>query len=322
MDVMSMCLRKDNVKGAIISDFSKGAFYHFKGNAITLTCLMLSWIPDKYYIPIFYIIRTGKRLNLKSPVTYNEKLQWLKLYDRNPLYAKLADKYEVRRYVADVIGEKYIIPLLGVWDSFQDINFDMLPKQFVLKCTHDSGSFVICKDKSIFDIVEAGKFLSRRLKRNYYLKGREWVYKSEKPHIIAEKYMEDIPEKELMDYKIFCFDGEPKLIQVNFDCYSQYKRNFYTPEWEYIPVSIVYPTYPEIKIDKPKHLDEMLDLAKKLSTKIPHVRVDLYQIRDRIYFGEMSFYSESGCGKISPESFGVKMGSWLKLPEKYERNRP
>jgi len=276
---------------------------------------LLSIIPDKHYLPIYYRLRTGKKLNLKHPATYNEKLQWLKLYDRNPLYTTLSDKYAVRKYIADAIGAEHLIPLIGVYDSFDEIDFDKLPNQFVIKCTHDSGSVIICNDKSTFNIAEAGKYMKIRLKRNYYYKGREWCYKDIKPRIVIEKYLTQQDTKGLNDYKIYCFGGKPKMIQVDFDRFVGHKKNLYTPEWEYISVMFNYPTHPESKIEKPKNLNRMLEIAQHISNKFVYVRVDLYCVSDKIYFGEMTFFPASGCGKIDPASFDAKMGSWLMLPE-------
>lgn len=274
----------------------------------------LKCFPDKLYLQLKYYAFFGKKLNLKNPKTLNEKLQWLKLYDRNPKYTEMVDKYNVRRYIAATIGEDYLIPLLGVWDKVEDIDFSQLPSQFVLKCTHDSGGLVICKDKNKLDIEDARKRMKRCLRKNYYYHGREWPYKNVKPRIIAEKYMVDKPDSELKDYKIFNFSGKAKMIQVDYDRFSAHKRNLYTPEWQYIDVGMQYPTHPEIIINKPKTLDTMLELASKLSAGYAHVRTDFYSIKDKVFFGEMTFYPESGFGKFTPESFGVKMGDWLELP--------
>jgi len=295
-------------KEKVSDDIHKKILFHY---FVLIIGKILSWIPDKIYIQIFYFLRTKKRLNLKNPVTFNEKLHWLNLYYRNPDYVKLSDKFEVRSHITNTIGEEYLIPLLGVWDSFDDIDFDKLPNQFVLKCTHDSGSVIICKDKSTLNIANVGKYLKIRLKRNFYYKGREWQYNKIKPRIIAEKYMEEYSCGEIKDYKFFCFNGEPKLIQVDFDRFKGHKRNLYSTKWEYIPASIKYPTHPEIKIEKPKKFDAMLNLAKKLSSGYPHVRVDLYSIDNSIFFGELTFSHGNGCEKFTPKAFGIEMGSWM-----------
>jgi hypothetical protein len=260
----------------------------------------LKKIPDDEYLRMMYRIHMKKELNLDNPQTFNEKLQWLKLYDRKPEYTAMADKYEVRKFVAEKIGEEYLIPLLGVWDRFEDIDFNKLPNQFVLKCNHDSGSVVICKDKNTFDLEAAKTKLNNSLTQNYYYFAREWPYKNIKPRIIAEKYMVDESGVELKDYKMFCFNGEPKYIQVDFDRFIKHKRNIYDTEWNYIPVSVQYPTDPEKVINKPSKLGEMLSLARILSKNIPHVRVDFYHIENAplILFAEFAFYNDAGFGKF------------------------
>lgn len=278
---------------------------------------LLNWVPDELYLKIVYGLIFKKKLDLDTPKTFNEKLQWLKLHDRQPQYTTMVDKYEAKKYVAGKIGEEYIIPTLGVWDSFDNIDFGRLPDQFVLKCTHDSGGLVICKDKSRFDVQAAKEKIEQCLKRNFYWLGREWPYKNVKPRIIAEKYMTDESGVELKDYKVFNFDGEPKLIQVDYDRFVEHKRNLYGTDWQYIEVSIQYPTDAGHQIDKPKQLEKMLQMARRLSAGIPHVRTDFYCIDDKIYFGELTFYHESGFGKFTPESFGEEMGKWLKLSGGY-----
>ena len=257
------------------------------------------WIRDEEYLKIAYRIRVGKKLQIDHPITFNEKLQWLKLHDHNSEYTTMVDKYTAKKWVADRIGEEYIIPTLGVWEHFEDIDFDKLPNQFVLKCNHDSGGLVICRDKEKLDIRSARKKINRCLKHNYYWGNREWPYKN---------------GVELKDYKIFNFSGEPKLIQVDYDRFAEHKRNLYTTDWQYIEAAIQYPADPTHQIERPKRLEKMLDFARTLSVGIPHVRTDFYCIDDKIYFGELTFYHGSGFEKFTPESFGEEMGKWLKLP--------
>ncbi|NPV51417.1 MAG: glycosyl transferase [Candidatus Methanofastidiosum sp.] len=280
---------------------------------------LLKFIPDSLYLRFAYYVKVGKKLNLRNPQTFNEKIQWLKLYDRKPEYTKLVDKYEVRKYIAETIGEEYLIPLLGVYDNFDEIDFDALPNEFVLKPNHTSGNIYICKDKLKINYVELKKEVNMWLKRRYYWVHREWPYKNIKPRIICEKYMVDESGIELKDYKIFCFNGEPKLIQVDYDRFSGHKRNLYDTEWNYIPASIQYPTDPNTIIKKPNKLNEMLKLARILSKDYPHVRVDFYYVNDRIYFGEMTFYHGAGYEKFEPESLEMEMGSWLELPSKISK---
>jgi hypothetical protein len=263
-----------------------------------------------------YFLHFGKKINFQHlPQTFNDKLQWLKLYDRKPEYVQMVDKYEVRKYIADKIGEKYLISLIGVWDKFDDINFNDLPDQFVLKCTHNSGGIIICRDKRCFNMQYARRKMKSWLGHNFYYYGREWPYKNVKPRIIAEKYMADESGIELKDYKIHCFHGEPKIIQVDFGRFTnRHKRNFYSLAWEYQPFSLLYPTHQETKIKKPESLIVMLQLAKKLSQNIPYIRVDLYSIMQEIYFGELTFYHGSGYEKFNPPEWNKVFGDWLVLP--------
>lgn len=271
-------------------------------------------VPDKLYLQICYKLNTGKKINLKDPHTYNEKLQWLKIYDRNPLYTVMVDKYAVKDYVANIIGDKHIIPLLGVWDKFDEIDFDLLPDRFVLKTTHDSGGIVICKNKKEFDIEKAREEIKKHLNKKMYYLTREWPYKKVPPRIIAERYIVDESGYELKDYKVFVFNGIPKLIQVDYGRYKNHKRNVYTTDWEYLDVRIKYINDYCCKITKPNKLEEMLSISSILAKNIPHVRVDFYVVKDDIYFGELTFYHGSGLEDISPESFAYKMGEWIKLP--------
>ncbi|WP_258831557.1 ATP-grasp fold amidoligase family protein [Peribacillus frigoritolerans] len=275
-------------------------------------------IPDAYFLKIPYKIRTGKKLDLKNPVSFNEKIQWLKINNRNPKYTNMVDKYEVRKYISNTIGEEYLNPLLGVWDKFEDINFEALPNQFVLKCTHDSGRLLICKDKSKFNLAEAKKKINNSLKQNYYYSGREWPYKNVKPRIICEKYMEQDDGDELRDYRFFCFNGEPKFIAVDFSITNKKKtrRNLYDLNWNLMDGEISYPKELSLRVEKPDKLDLMIALSRKVSKDIPHARVDFYYINQKIIFGEITFFHQSGMGKIRPIEFEEQMGNWLKLPQK------
>lgn len=270
------------------------------------------WIDDKTYLCIMYFIYFGKLLHLNSPRTFNEKLQWLKLYDRHPEYTQMVDKATVKEYVASIIGEKYIIPTLGVWENFDDIDFENIPSSFVLKCTHDSGGVVICENKNLFDVEKARSKLLKSMK-NYYYVGREYPYKDIKPRIIAEKYMVDESHIELKDYKIHLFHGIPNFIQVDFDRFTSHHRNLYTIDWKPLGKAIKYPAVYEREIDKPIVLDEMLELAMKLAFNIPYVRADFYCIGNKVYFGELTFYHGSGFETFSPKSFDEELGALIKL---------
>lgn len=276
---------------------------------------ILKYMPDSLYIKIMFKLVCGYSLNLKNPKTFNEKIQWLKLRGNLHKYADLVDKYEVRKHITETIGGKYLIPLIGVWDNVEDIDFNKLPEQFVLKCNHDWDSVVICTDKATFNIESARRKLNSCLKRNFYYNCREPQYKNIKPKIICEKYMVDESGIDLKDYKIFCFNGEPKIIQVNYDRNAELKLNFYDINWNYIPISLgSHPTDSNMFMDKPSNLEEMTALAKILSQHYPFVRVDFYSIYDKVYFGELTFTPNAGYKEFKPTEFNIQIGSWLKLP--------
>lgn len=271
-------------------------------------------LSDKKFIEYRFLSEMGYKLNLKNPKTFNEKLQWLKLYDRNPEYTKMVDKYEVREYIKEKIGEEYLIPLIGVYDKFDDIDFDKLPNQFVIKCNHDSGGLIICKDKNRLDIETARKKINRSLKTNYYYSGREWPYKNVKPRIIIEKYMEDSNKSDLIDYKLFCFNGIPKIVLV---CSERFLSNnmcetWFDMNWKLIDMSESGHRV-DSTISKPKQLKKMVELSKKLSKNIPFIRVDWYEIGDKLYFGELTFYPASGFEKFEPKEWNKKIGDMLSI---------
>ena len=275
------------------------------------------WIPDEKYIKIKYKLEMNQKFNLKEPRTFNEKLQWLKLYDRKPEYTKMVDKYEAKKYVADIIGEEYIIPTLGVWDKFEDIDFTKLPNQFVLKPTHASGNVFICKDKEKINYKQLRKMINKWLKRDYYLVHREWPYKNIKPKIIAEQYMVDDSGMKLKDYKFFCFNGIAQTILVCSNRNGSFKNtNFYDINWNLQPFTREKHKNSNEQIKKPKNLDEMITVAEKLSKDIPFVRVDLYEINGKVYFGELTFYPSSGFEGFEPEEWDKKLGDMLELPTK------
>ena len=270
--------------------------------------------PDKLFLKIKYYYIFKEWIDFSNPRNYNEKIQWLKLYDRKPEYSMLVDKAAVKEYVSTIIGEDHIIPTIGLWDRVEDINFDALPERFVLKCTHDSNSICFCRDKRDFDKEKAKTKLKKALKNNFYKEGREWPYKNVKPRIIAEKLMTDESGEELKDYKVFCFDGEPRMIQVDSGRFSKHVRNHYTTDWEYIDASINFPTDRNVKIERPKELDTLLRFARNLSKGFIHLRVDFYIINEKIYFGEITFYHGSGYNTFNPKSFNNEKGNWIKLP--------
>ncbi|MBE0601314.1 MAG: glycosyl transferase [Firmicutes bacterium] len=276
---------------------------------------LLHHMPDEAYLQKIYRVQTGKTLHLHPPKTFNEKLQWLKLYDRNPDYTKMADKIEVKRYIAQTLGEDYVIPTLGVWDDPDDIDFADLPDRFVLKCSHDSGSVIICKDKAALDTASVRTMLKEYLTRDFYHYTKEWPYKNIPRKVFAEQYMVDESGTELKDYKILCFNGEPKLIELDFNRFSGHKRNIYDLQWNLVPMVIEYPTDDKLKLPKPPKLDEMLAFARTLSRNIPHVRVDFYSINGNVYFGELTFFHGSGYYRFIPEAWDGILGEWITLPE-------
>ncbi len=281
------------------------------------------WMDDETYLRILYRVKMNKKLNLDNPQTFNEKLQWLKLYDRNPQYTIMVDKYEVKKYVADIIGEEYVIPTLGVWNRFEDINFSSLPEQFVLKCTHDSGGIAICRDKNTFDFDSARKKIQKSLKKNFYWSQREWPYKNVKPRIIAEKYMEDSRSHDLRDYKFFCFDGVVKALFIatdRQDSGSETKFDFFDSEFKHLPLTNGHPNA-DVTPSKPETFEKMKELAEKLSRKIPQLRVDFYEVDGKVYFGELTFSHWSGLMPFSPEKWDKKFGEWINLPETYVEGR-
>ncbi|NLB66627.1 MAG: glycosyl transferase [Lentisphaerae bacterium] len=272
------------------------------------------FIPDRRYLEICFRIKVGHRLNLEAPQTFNEKLQWLKLFDRRPEYTRLADKLAVRDYIQSRVGADHLIPLLGTWGSAADINFSTLPSQFVLKCTHDSGSVIICRDKSNLRENRVRARLANRLSKNYYWAGREWPYRNIPPRVIAEAYMTDESATELKDYKFHCFNGEPRVIQVDFDRFTAHRRNLYDLNWNRLPLALAYPDAPERVIPKPPNLEQALDLVRAIVPPAPTVRVDLYLTQDQIYFGEFTFFHEGGLGRFKPARYDAEFGSWIHLP--------
>ena len=271
-------------------------------------------IPDRLYIQLLFFRHLHKRVNLEHPKAFNEKLQWLKLHDRNPEYTKMVDKYAVKQYVSEKIGSQFIIPTLGVWDNPEDIDFTNLPDRFVLKWNHDSGSIVICTDKSRLDREEAVNRLKSRQKFSGFWYAKEWPYKDVVPKVIAEKYIED-SSGYLNDYKLMCFNGK---VRCSFVCTDRFsgdglKVTFYDRSWNQMPFSRHYPVS-DIPVPRPKNYDVLVHLAEKLSEGIPFVRVDFYDVNDRVYFGEMTFYPGSGLEEFDPEKWDYVLGSWLELP--------
>lgn len=274
------------------------------------------WMNDRSFIRWEYFSGMGKFPNLDNPVTYNEKLQWLKLNDIHEEYTQLVDKYEVKEIIRKRIGDEYIIPTLGVYDSFDEIDFEKLPNQFVLKTTHDSGGVVVCPDKTKLNKKTARKKLEKSLRHNFFYEHREYPYKSIKPHIIAEQYMVDESATELKDYKFFCFDGKCKMLFIATDRQRREEPffNFFDRNFNPLPFKQGHPVNPTPP-KKPDGFEEMVRVAEQLSIGYPHIRVDLYNINGKIYFGELTFFHFSGNVPFKPEEWDYKIGEWLKLPK-------
>lgn len=279
-----------------------------------ITSRFNKFIDDATYLKILYRIKVGRKLDLKNPKTFNEKLQWLKLHDRKEEYTNMVDKIAVRSYIKNTIGEEYLIPLIGVYNKFDDIDFNSLPQKFVIKCNHDSGGVAICKDKKTFDYRKAKEKINKSLKKNYYYSGREWPYKNIKPKILIEKYMKDNKSNELIDYKFMCFDGKVKMI---FTCTDRYngglKVTFFDLNWKKLPFERHYPSSKK-NIEKPKNYDLMLKFSEKLSKGISFLRVDWYEINGKLYFGELTFYPGGGFEEFTPENWDKKIGDLINLP--------
>jgi len=276
---------------------------------------LVNWLSDKTYLKLTYYSKFKKKLNLENPQSFNEKLQWLKLYDRKPEYTKLADKYSVRSYIKEVISDEILIPLLGVYDKFDDINFDRLPDRFVIKCTHDSGGVIIYNDRNKLDINETRKKVNKLLRRNYYYQSREYCYKNIKPRIIIEQNINPYNDRALIDYKLMCFNGKVKCSFVCIDRRSitGLKVDIYDEKWNIIPVKRHCPNS-GVLTPRPKSYNKMVEYAEILSRNIPFLRVDFYEVNGKPYFGEITFYPGSGFIGFIPEQYDYILGDWIKLP--------
>lgn len=286
---------------------------------------LLKNLSDRHYLQLVFRLKMGMKLDLKNPKTFSEKLQWLKLYNHKPEYTMMADKVKVKEWVASVIGQEYIIPTLGVWDDPEKIDFEKLPERFVLKCNHNSGTgMFICKNKGKVTPkkwIEVKRELSRGLREDYYMSNREWCYKNIERRILCEQFMEDKNQDgNLNDYKIFCFNGEVKMMFVATDRFDEngdehnVKFDFFDRDFNHLPFTNGHPNASKYII-KPECWEKMIEIAEKLSKGIPHVRVDLYIINGQIYFGEMTFYHWSGLVPYEPVEWDYKMGEWIKLPK-------
>lgn len=272
------------------------------------------FVSDEQFVKWSYYLSFHQKLNLKDPKTYNEKLQWLKLYDRHDEYTQMVDKYEAKKYVASKIGEQYIIPTLGVYNSFDEINFDELPDQFVMKCTHNSGGNIICKDKHTLDIAKVGKMMNKWLKKNPYWSNREYPYKNVIPRIIVEQYMEQEDGESLRDYKVLCFHGEAKLIELHQNRNQpNYTQDFYDVYWNKTSIAQVGDPVSNYTYAKPQNLDRMINFSEGLTNSMKHCRVDWYEINGKLYFGEMTFFDASGLTPFEKKDDDLLLGSWIDI---------
>lgn len=277
-----------------------------------------TWLPDALYLKMMFRLKMGYGLNLKNPTTFNEKLQWLKLYNRKPEYTQMVDKCEAKKVAEKVLGKEHVIPTLGVWDRFEDIDFSALPDRFVLKTSNGGGGggIVICTDKESLDKESAAKRLSSSLKTSIYTHLKEWPYKNVKPRILAEKFMVD-ESGHLRDYKFYCFNGEPKVFLVATDRFSAHGTyfNYFDMDGNVLPFSQGGENNP-VTPPLPSNFEEMKTIARKLSKGIPHVRIDLYCVDGNVYFGEYTFFDSSGFEKFTPQKWDEIFGGWLTLPAK------
>ena len=316
------------IRERLIKEIKNGNFISFwelvkdswSGIPVLLLDRIAVLIPDELFLKMKFRAMMGYWPDLKNPKTFNEKIQWLKLHDRKPEYTTMVDKYAAKEYVANIIGEEYIIPTLGVWERVEDIDFDTLPNQFVLKCTHDSGGLVICKDKTTLDIKATKKTLKRFLHRRYFYQNREWPYKNVPHRIIAEQYMEDNQTHELRDYKFFCFNGEMKALFIASDRQTKgedTKFDFFDTNYKHLDIKNGHPNAKEPPA-KPESFEKMKKMAEKLSEHIPHLRVDFYEVNGKAYFGELTFSHWSGMVPFEPEKWDFEFGQWITLPNAKE----
>ena len=277
-------------------------------------------IPDKMYVKMIFRGKLGYKLNLKNPQTFNEKLNWFKIYNRQSLYTSLADKYAVKQYVADKIGEQYVVSNLGVWNSFDEIDFDSLPNQFVLKCTHDSSGAIVCRDKNSFDVDEARKKVDFVMKMNYFYACREWPYKNIPHRIIADVLLDDGSGHELNDYKFWCFNGKPTYMYCTVkSSREKIYENFYDMDFNPVDIDHGWPRRTQ-EFEKPAAFEEMKSLAAKLSERIPFVRIDFFYVNGKVYFGEYTFFDWAGLQPFKTYELDCRLGQLIQLPSPYKQD--
>lgn len=288
---------------------------NLKGMALRAMQKMEKVLPDSLYLKILFRLKVGYKLNLKTPKTFNEKMSWIKLYDRQPLYTRLADKYEVKQYVAERIGGRYVVENYLVAENWDEIDFDKLPNQFVLKCTHDSGGAFVCRDKQQFDFEQVRQKMMANLQCNYFYPGREWPYMNIKPRIIADRYLDDHTGNELRDYKFWCFNGRPTYMYCTIKGANIFE-NFYDMQFRPVKIDHGFPRH-QPEFERPKNFELMKELATKLSEGIPFVRVDFFDVDEKIYFGEFTFYDWGGM-KPFGDDWDQRLGELIQLPQRRE----
>ncbi len=272
--------------------------------------------PEKMYLKVLFKNRMNSKLDLKNPKTFSEKLQWLKLYDRKPEYATMVDKAEVKKYISEKLGEEYLIPTIGIYESVAEIPFDDLPEKFIIKCTHDSGSVFICDKKKDINFDEIKTKLTQNLKTPFFYCSGEWVYKNVKPQVIVEEFISDENGNSPVDYKFFCFNGVMEIFKIDYNRFTKRAANYYNKKCELLEIGKVNSIPdPTIKLDLPDNFKEMVEITEKLSKGIPFLRVDLYSVNNRIYFGELTFYPSSGIEAFVGDGDNI-MGDLLILPKR------
>lgn len=273
---------------------------------------LLDFLSDKTYVKIAYFLSTGKKLNLNNPVTFFDKINWLKIYYKNDLCSLLVDKYEFKNIVVSLIGQEYVVPTIGIYENFSDIDVDLLPNKFVIKCTHDSHSAILCKDKESFDFKKAEKKITKALSNNCYRYARERQYKNVKPRILIEELLELDGDDALNDYKRFCFDGVPRFMYIGKDASRNPTNTFFDMDFNFLKVRCIDPIDSKIP-GKPVYFDKMKEIAALLSKDFPHARVDFYIVNNRLYVGEITFHHNGGLGRFYPQSMDEKFGSYLDI---------
>lgn len=276
----------------------------------------MKFLPAPFYMKIYYEYYTGKKLDLKNPQDFNQKIQWLKVYYRVPILHQLVDKYAVRTYVKEKVGDKYLNELIKVYNYPKEIDYKELPQKFVLKATHGYHFNILVEDKNQLNKTKARLKMEKWLRKDQYTRGGlEWAYKDVKPKFIVEKYLSQIGKKDINDYKFFCFDGEPKLLHVDIDRGTKHLRSYYDMQWKKLPIKHKSIGFIEDDTEKPKNFEEMIDVVRKLASTFPFVRVDLYNLDGAIIFGEMTFYPADGRLEFMPDEYNKIIGDYIKIPK-------